>query len=718
MRFQILGPLRVFAKDGPLPVRGSREQKILAMLLLNADRPVSLEHLINAVWDDNPPTTAATQVRNRISGLRKSWSAATPQPDSILRTEGKGYLLRLEGHDLDLRSLEQHVSSAREAAGADNREEAARLLRAALGHWRGPALYGIGGEAVTAAATLLEERRLLHTEECLGHELALGRYRQLIVELSALVGAHPLRERFTHLLMLALYLSGRQPDALACYRRYARTLCEELGLDPSPELRDLHDAILRRSVVGYPPGGGRPDPVLPATATAPAKPADLPDGSRIPAPHAAAFRPAEIPADIVDFTGRVRELQALDAFLPVRDGPLPRGMLIVAVEGTAGAGKTALAIRWAHRVTDRFPDGQLHVNLRGYSQGIPMQPIEALTTMLRAVGADRVPEEPDEAARRFRSLLAGKRMLLVLDHARSAEQVRPLLPGSSGCLVLVTSRNRLAGLVASHGARRLTVDPLSEDEAVELLGRILGPHRVADEREAAHRLAHACALLPLALRIAAASFDSGLHRSIAAYVDELDKGDPLAALRIVDDSLAVQSVFDASYTGLPIDTRRVFRLLGLAPGPDIALDAVSTLTGLDRGQAALAVGRLAAAHLVQPSGSGRFTSHDLLRLYMRQRAEAEDGQEERVAARERLLHWYLDHARAAAGLLDPHMPRLADVERPAPVARFDDRAAAVDWLDAERPNLVAAIDHAATYGPRSVAWRLADVLRGYFGTVR
>lgn len=718
MQFQILGPLQVLADNVLLPVRGPREQKILAVLLLHADQPVPLEHLINAVWDDDPPATAATQVRNRISGLRKSWSGAVAQPGSILTTEGNGYLLRLDGHDLDLRNFEQHVSSARNAAAADNREEAARLLRAVLGYWRGPTLYGIGGETVTAAATLLEERRLLVTEECIGHELALGRHQQLIVEISALVGVHPFRERFTHHLMLALHRSGRQADALACYQRYIRMFRDELGLDPSPELQELHEAILRRSPAIDLLGGSRLDVTEPAPAAVPPKPVDLPDSPTIAAPDASAtaFRPAEIPADVVDFTGRVRELEALDAFLPSGDEPLSSGMLIIAITGTGGAGKTALAVRWAHKVAMRFPDGQLHLNLQGYSQGSPMQPIEALATMLRALGvdADDVPVEPDEAARLFRSVLADKRMLLVLDNACSAEQVRPLLPGSSGCLVLITSRNRLAGLVASHGARRLTVDPLSEDEAMELLGRILGPDRIANEREAVSRLARACAFLPLALRIAAANLEGEPHRSIAAYVDELHKGDRLGALRIVDDSQAVQTVFDASYTGLPIDTRRVFRLLGLAPGPDIAMDAVAALAGLDKEQVSLVVGQLVAAHLVQPSAPGRFTAHDLLRLYMKQRAQAEDGPEERTAAVETLLHWYLDHARAAARILHPHMLRLADLEHPAPAARFDDHATAVDWLDAERLNLVAAIDHAAAYGPRSVAWLLADVLRGYF----
>lgn len=735
MQFQILGPLQVLANNVPLPVRGSREQKILATLLLHADQPVPLEHLVNAVWDDNPPATAATQVRNRISGLRKSWSSAIEQPCSLLTTEGNGYLLRLKGHDLDLRNLEHQVSSAREAAGADNREEAARLLRAALGYWRGPTLYGIGGDAVTAAATLLEERRLLVTEECLSHELALGRHQQLIIEISALVRVHPFRERFTHHLMLALHRSGRQADALACYQRHTRILRDELGLDPSPELKALHEAILRRSpAIDLPariavtqPVRSRAAPTQQArsrTATQPAPaavsptPADLPDPPATPAqdPGAAAFLPAEVPADVVDFTGRVRELDALDAFLPPGNGPLSGGMSIIAVTGTGGAGKTALAVRWAQKVAMRFPNGQLHVNLQGYSQGPPMQPIEALATMLRAVGvgADNVPVELDEAARLFRSMLADKRMLIVLDNVRSAEQIRPLLPGSSGCLVLVTSRNRLAGLVASHGARRLTVDPLSEDEAVELLGRILGRPRIANEPQAASRLAQACAFLPLALRIAAANLDGEPHRSIAGYVDELHRGDRLAALRIVDDSQAVQSVFDASYAGLSTDTRQVFRLLGLAPGPDIAMAAVPSLTGLGEEQATLVVGRLTAAHLVQPSAPGRFTAHDLLRLYMKQRAETEDSREQRAAAVERLLRWHLDHARAAARVLHPHMLRLADLEHPTPAARFDDHAAAVAWLDAERPNLVAAIDHAAAYGPKSIAWLLADALRGYF----
>jgi tetratricopeptide (TPR) repeat protein len=336
--------------------------------------------------------------------------------------------------------------------------------------------------------------------------------------------------------------------------------------------------------------------------------------------------------------------------------------------------------------------------------------------MLRALGAgaEEIPIELDEAARLFRSLLAGRRMLIVLDNAGSAAQIRPLLPGSSGCVVLITSRDRLAGLVASHGARRLTVDPLGTDDAVELLTRILGPERMRREPGAAASLVQACAALPLALRIAAANLDGDPQRLIAGYAAELRGGDRLAALRIEGDSQAVQTVFDTSYAALPAETRRLFRLLGLAPGPDISTGAMAAMAALPVGDVSRHFDRLAAAHLVHAGARDRFALHDLLRFYAGQRAEIEDAREDRRLVVGSLLTWYLDHACAAARVLHPHMLRLSDAAPGTPAAHFDNHTEALEWLDRERGNLVAAVDEAPAHGAPQVAWLLADVLRGYF----
>lgn len=690
MQFRILGTAQVWVGQTPLPVRGTREQKILALLLLHADQVVPLERLVVAVWDDNPPATAGTQVRNRVSALRKSWEHAVAAPEEVLVTHGSGYLVRLDGHELDLAGFEQCVAQARDALAGGDIAEAARRLRLGLGHWQGPALAGLSGKVFEAAAARLEDRRLSVLEECLGHEIALGRHTELVDEISALVESHPFRERLVHHLMVALSRSGRQADGLSCYHHCASLLREELGIDPGPELQELYEAILR-------------------TGTTPGAPQAL------PASPAARVRPAELPADVAGFAGRTQEIELLDALLPPESEP-DRGLPIIVVTGMGGVGKTALAVHWAHRQRRRFPDGQLFVNLQGFGHGPAMRPIDALATTLRilGVGADQVPVDSDESARLLRSLVAGKSMLFALDNAASAEQVRPLLPGTPGCLVIVTSRDRLSGLVASHGARRLTVGPLMEPDAIDLLSSIVGRQRVAAESQAAAELVRVCASLPLALRIAAANLEGEPLLSIDDYLKGLREGDRLAALRIDGDTQAVDQVFDTSYHALPASAQRVFRLLGLVPGSDISIGGVAALAGLDLAQASHVVDRLTSASLVQPHAPGRIVLHDLLRLYANQRSEAEDGPGERRSALENLCNWYLDHARVAASLLHPHMLRLSDMELPPASASFKDHVTAMAWLDAERSSLVSSADHVATSGPMDFAWLLADTLRGYF----
>ncbi|MEV4710334.1 BTAD domain-containing putative transcriptional regulator [Micromonospora sp. NPDC049374] len=717
----------MYSDGTPLPLQGTRERRILGLLAANSDRLVPLNQLVDAVWDDEPPVTAGTQVRNRISRMRRAWGSVVERPEDILVTESGGYLLRLDGHSLDMVDYERDVDTARGLVPTGEWAEVVRLLRSALGRWRGPALAGIGGNVIAAAATRLEEHRLSVTEECLGHELALGRNAELIDELHALTEAHPFRERLNHHLMLALYRSGRQADALAHFQRYTGLLREEMGLTPGPELQELHTAILRQSPsIGSPPTA---TPLVTAVV-APAQrvgddarqavrrpepePASPPPAGGPSAPAPLAARPAQLPPDMIDFTGRAAELARLDEFLPGDEAPGP-GLRIVVIAGTAGVGKTALATHWGHRVADRCPDGQLQVNLGGYDPAPAMRPIEALTAMLRTLGvaADQVPIEADEAGRLFRSLVADRRMLILLDNAGSAEQVRPLLPGSSTCLVLVTSRNRLSGLLASHGARCLMVHPFSVAEGAELLSRILGGQRLRDNPEAVRILVQTCAGLPLALRIAAANVEADPHRSIAAYTTALREGDPLAALRVDGDSQAVQTVFDVSYEMLPPDAQRLFRLLGLNFGPDTSIAALSAMADLAPGEVDLLVGRLAAANLVQRSEPGRVVVNDLLRLYARRRAESDEAPPRLRAAVEALYAWYVDHASAASRILHPHMLRLIDGEGSESAVHFDDTGAARAWLDRERQNLVGSIRSAAEQ-THPAAWLLSDALRGYF----
>jgi DNA-binding SARP family transcriptional activator len=726
VEFRILGPLEIAVGTGRLTLGRARDQKVLVALLLDANRVVPVDRLVDAVWDDNPPDTATKQIRNCVSDLRQRLAAAGA-PHGVITTEPAGYVLHIEPEQLDARVFADRAAYGRRLARAGAPGDAAAALRAALEIWRGPALAGIGGRRITAAAARLDEQRLDTLEERMAAELAGGRAAELVAELVELVGEHPLRERLRGQLMLALYRSGRRADALDVYRQGRRLLVEELGLEPGAELRELEQAIITG------------DRRLAGTGTA------------APAP------PAQLPSDVAAFTGRAEPLDQLDA-LAGRNGERPARVVISAMAGAAGVGKTALAVHWAHRVRTRFPDGQLYVNLRGYAAGPPMRPIDALALFLRALGvpAERVPVDVEEAAAVYRSLLSDRRILVVLDNAASAAQVRPLLPGGAGCVVLVTSRDRLAGLVARDGAHLLSLDVLTPTESYTLLARTVGEDRVAAEPDAGRELARLCAHLPLALRIASAHLAARPGRRIAGYVAELAAGNRVAALTVEgDDQAAVQAAFDLSYATLAPGVRLLFRRLGLVPGPDVTVEAAAALAGTTVAEAAAGLDRLVAAHLVTESsgrldlrsaqnpgsessgrldlrsaqnpgsgawsGEGRFTFHDLLRQYAAERARAEDGEPACRAALDRLLHWYLRTVDAAAGLLYPEILRLpaADAGRSGATvadapATFDDHAAALAWLDAERANLVAAAVHAADHGPRPVGWRLADALRGYF----
>jgi tetratricopeptide (TPR) repeat protein len=434
--------------------------------------------------------------------------------------------------------------------------------------------------------------------------------------------------------------------------------------------------------------------------------------------------PAQLPADVDVFTGRARELAALD-LLVADDVEHPAvsstAVVISAVSGTAGVGKTALAVRWAHRVRDKFPDGQLYVNLRGYDPGQPMSAGDALAGFLRALGlaGQDIPLEVDERAATYRSLLDGRRVLVVLDNATSVEQIRPLLPGTSSCLVLVTSRDSLAGLVARHGARRLDLDLLPPEDAVALL-RVLIGERVEAEPEAAKTLAAQCAWLPLALRVAAELAAARPSTSLAALVAEL--GDQQRRLDLLDAGgdprTAVSSVFSWSYQHLSAEAARAFRLLSLHPGPDLDSYAATALinTGRDRGQQLLDL--LDRAHLIQPTSLGRYGMHDLLRAYANQLAATEDSEPERRAALTRLFDHYLATAAAAMDTRVPaerhHRPRIPAPATPGPP--MSDPTAARAWLDAERATLATACAYTAAHGWPAHTTRLATTLFRYYDT--
>jgi DNA-binding SARP family transcriptional activator len=668
--------MQVWHGDGWLPIRAAQPRVVLAVLLAQTGQVVSADRLVDEVWGEHPPRTALNTIQGYVARLRKILG-----DEPRLLTHDRGYLIELTDGELDAQVFERLVESGQRDVAAGELSKGVQQLVDALALWRGPAMHDVpASPIVTAEANRLEQRRLTALEARLGAELSLGRHLETVDELQRLVDEYPLREQLRCHLMLAMYRCGRRAEALDVYRNGRAVMVAELGMEPGPELRELERAILAddRTLTG----GG-------ATAT-----------TRV--------TPAQVPADVGGFTGRQRVLRQLDGLLPSR-GP---AVAIVTIAGTPGVGKTALAVHWAHRVRDRFGDGQLYVNLRGHAVGEPVRAIDALARFLHALGvpAEQVPTDVEEAAALYRSVLADRRMLVLLDNAHHPDQVRPLLPGAPGCLVLVTSRDALTGLVARDGARGVRLDVLGVDEARALLVHLLGAERVQAEAAAVTELAELCARLPLALRITAANL--GEH-TVAEYCDLLRNGNRLGTLQVDgDEQAAVRAAFDLSYAALPADARRLFRLLGLVPGPDVTVETAAALAGVDAHTADRLLTRLAAAHLVDRHAADRYGCHDLLRLYASERGEQEDAQPALAAAEQRLYDWYLRTVDAAATLLYPQMRHLpvppADGEVHA--RTFADNTAALAWLDAERHNLVAAVRHRRF----PVVSLLADALRGYF----
>ncbi|MGW0521633.1 AfsR/SARP family transcriptional regulator [Crossiella sp. NPDC003009] len=692
--FRILGPVEVRRGGLPVEVRAGKHRALLATLLLRANQVVPVEELFDRIWGDTPPARARGTLQTYVMRLRQALGDE-PGPGQLVHTRPEGYLIRLGSAQLDLFTFRELLERGRALAAAADPAGEADCLRRALALWRGEALSGVPSDALRRdEAPRLAEERLQALERRIEVDLQLGRHAELAAELHRLTAEHPLRERFWHQLMLALYRCDRQAEALRVFGQLSDTLAEELGIDPGEPLRQLHRAILVND-----PALAAPRPVEP--------PADLPAQ-----PRQGVLR--QLPPDLADFVGRAGELRRIGELL---SSSAPRTAApIVVLAGPPGIGKTALAVRAAHRLGERFPDGQLHINLRGHASSQPMTVAEALAHFLRVLGVPQkqIPTEIEEQAALYRSLLTGRRVLVVLDNAAAAEQVRPLLPAEPHCGVLVTSRDDLRGLTALQGARRLTLEVLDRPEARDLLAAILGPDRIAAEPSAADGLAELCARLPLALRIAAANLVSNPRHTLGGYRDELRAG-TIAALSIDgDDQAAVHAAFDLSYTALPADVRRLFRHLGLVPGPDFTALAAAALADVDLAEADRLLDRLAAANLVGQHSPGRFHFHDLLRRYAQDLGEEEDSAGELAAARQRLFAGYLRGADQAIRRLYPDALLLTRDTEEVPAPEFATGQEALAWLDTERPNLLAAVHHAAGHGPPETAWHLIDSLRLYF----
>ncbi|WP_075779665.1 BTAD domain-containing putative transcriptional regulator [Streptomyces acidiscabies] len=783
--FLLLGPVELRGPDGTAVELGpAKRRTVLAALLVDAGRWVSVETLVDRVWGEDMPARVRPSLYAHIARIRRSLADLPPAADGPrLRRGPGGYLLDVPPGQVDVHGFRHLVQRARSADCPD--AERVELLRRALDRWRGEPLAGLAGVWVEHTRESWAQERIEAVLEWSAAEYRTGRHAGVIGTLTALAADHPLVEPLTVALMRALQGAGRSPEALTRYAVLQKRLAEELGTDPGTEARQIHQAILRGealpppaygtappaygpspSAPGTPPSApGTSPPVYgappPTPGTSPTAPGAPPPGHSVappaygpspqapgtppsapgtplpvygapppapgtsptapgtppPAPITPPPAPAQLPLEPRGFIGREKELARLDHILATASHR-PPSVVVSAVSGTAGIGKTALAVHWAHRVADRFPDGQLYVNLRGFDpSGVAVTPDQAVRDFLDALGgaAQHVPADPQAREGLYRSLLAGRRMLLVLDNARDADQVRPLLPGAPGCLAVITSRNRLTGLVAAEGAHPLPLDLLSPAEARALLGRRLGEERVAAEPDAAEEIIARCARLPLALAIVTARAAAHPGFPLRAVAEELR--DSLDAFTGGDLATDVRAVFSWSHDALTPVQARLFALLGLAPGPDIGLFALACLAGLTGPATRTALQALENLHLVEQPEPGRWRMHDLVRLYAADRGRQDLEPGDRDAALRRLTGFYLHTVCGTLRLmpLDDVPPDLGAPEPgclPQPLAT---RAQALEWLTRELPNLLAAQRLATERGWRRTVWQFAWSLDQFYG---
>jgi DNA-binding SARP family transcriptional activator/tetratricopeptide (TPR) repeat protein len=699
MRFLVLGPLEVRVGDRPIPLTSPKRRALLACMLLRPNQVIPVDCLIDDLWGGHAPATARNAIQGHIANLRKLLQGEVgEQPAaSRLATSPPGYVLHVEPGELDLHRFEDLLGQARRARVGGDLSAAADGYRAALALWRGPALVNVDSGSLNgslpAATVQLEELRLTALEERIAVDLALGRHAALIGELRALVTSQPLRERLHGQLITALSRSGRQTEALQAYQDARRMFLEEFGLEPSSVLQALQRDIL----VG--------DSAVSATQ-------DIPVAQEV-------GRPRQLPPDPEDFTGRRGVIEEIRDLLASSQ---EAAVTICALAGQAGVGKTALAVHVAHRLCERFPDGQLYMDLRGI-QTCPMRPVDVVAEFLRALGVhgSAIPEGLQERVKQYRTRLAERRVLVILDNAASEAQVRPLLPGSPTCAALVTSRARLAGL---EGARTFTLDVLPSDHAVELLGRIVGQARVAAEPAAARAIVGFCSGLPLAVRIAGAKLLGRPHWRLARLAERLaDERQRLDELVVGD--LEVRASVQLSYDGLPPAARRLFSRLALVDAPDFAAWTGAALLDVPQRIAEDLVDRLLDAQLLQVAGSpadgqSRYRFHDLLRAYARERAREEEPETARTTALKGALGVWLALAEHADTLLQPGGPQRpsAPIAPPSPlVPAATSQFVAPDplaWFSVERTALTAAVAQAHALGLWPLVWTLTGTLIAFF----
>ncbi|MFI0188504.1 AfsR/SARP family transcriptional regulator [Streptomyces sp. NPDC017086] len=665
LRFGVLGPVRAWRGEQALGTGSPQQRALLAALLLREGRTATAAELIDALWGSEPPSQALAAVRTYASRLRKVLDPG------VLVSESGGYAVRGLGEGaLDVTVAQDLAAAAEKARAAGDPGRARTLLNQALALWDGEPLAGVPGPYAEGQRARLEEWRLGLLENRLDLDLEQGCHAEAVSELTALTAAHPLRERLRELLMLALYRSGRQAEALAVYADTRRLLAEELGVDPRPGLSDLQQRILQA------------DPAL----AEPSAPASEPSGALV--------RPAQLPATVPDFTGRASVVAELSAVLSSGSESEGRVMAVSALAGIGGVGKTTLAVHVAHRARSAFPDGQLYVDLQGAGPR-PAEPETVLGSFLRALGtADTaIPDSLEERAALYRSVLDGRRVLVLLDNAKDAAQVRPLLPGTEGCAALVTSRVRMLDLAGAH---LVDLDVMSPEEALALFTKIVGEERVAAEREAALDVVAACGFLPLAIRIAASRLAARRTWTVSVLAAKLaDERRRLDELQAGD--LAVKATFELGYGQLEPPQARAFCLLGLADGPDISLAAAAAVLDLPPKDTEDLLESLVDTSLLESAAPGRYRFHDLVRLYARACAERDEAPAgEREAAMSRLLDFYLATTAGVYAIEQPRDRLIDNLETTRyPGLRFSEGPAALDWLYTEAASLLACVRQAA-----------------------
>ncbi|WP_170223218.1 AfsR/SARP family transcriptional regulator [Nonomuraea turkmeniaca] len=688
LEIRILGPWEILADGRPVRIVGRRRMGVLARLALDAGQAVHIDQILADVWGRSSVATAAKQLHIVIYKLRET--LVPLGGEEIIQTIPGAYRLALDRDRVDAHLFTRLAEQARAARSQGTTATADALFRQALGLWRGPALAEVTGPWAGIAATRLEEERVAVLGDHFDLRLAAGQHHAVAAELAAYVRAHPLQERFTAQLMLALYRASRQAEALAVYQETRRVMIEELGLEPGAELRRLHQAVLVK------------DPALDLTTPAQEGPVSEP------------IVRSELPADINVFTARAAEIEWLRAALAADGGPT-----VTAIDGPGGIGKSALAMHVAHAVTSRFADGVSYVNLHGSTPGIaPLTPLEALRHLLRSLGLDgpAVPADPDEAAARFRSLTAKSNLLLIVDNARDARQVLPLIPAGPGCKVVITSRDPLATLDNAH---HLHLGRLDDSDAAELLARVVGPDRVGAEPEAAEEIVRLCGGFPLALRIAGARLaahpDSALSDLAVRLADATRR---LDTLEYAD--LAVRAGIAVSHQHLREEAAdrgaaHLLTLLGLLDLPTHTPAASAALAGWPVARAEAALERLLDARLLEPAGPNRYRFHDLISLYARERGAEDLPEEERRAAVRRVLHHYLATAQRADTLLNGNSTDNA-TRFPAeqPGEELPTVEAANAWTEGERENLLAAVHQAARDFADQTVTGLANIAHWLF----